>query len=381
MLKKLFILLFFVLCEFCLALDVKIKSNQHLGKNIIYSIYSASEFPMIAHVLKLSLDNIDIKLIPALGQREEVSSIAKRSNAFIAINGSNYRRGGKYNGNRLNLLYLKESIYSDFQFIRGSFGWCSRIKRAIIDNTFLKINFLINKQAFPVDQINQPRDLGQSVLYTDKADKFLLLHIPGKNIIIDEKGIVQDITSEIPREILPGYLIYQIDRDSSFTIKKGMNTEFNYEIKSVENNLIYNDYDFVIGGAGLLLRNGEIMTSQLYNEFSQGTAIVHCHDEVAADFYTKKQQQWLIEQRHPRTAIGITDKDEICIVVVDGRQNNSEGLTLHELASFMKMLCCTNALNIGGGGCTTLCINKEVVNNPSANEERPVSEALCFYLR
>lgn len=376
---KKFLLLSIVFFKTCLAVNIQIQESKQLDKNTNYCIYNSSEFPLVAYVITMPTDKTDIKLIPAAGQREEVLSIAKRNNAFISINGSNYRRGGKYNGNRLNLFYLHKQIYSDLQFVRGSFGWNSNTKIVSIDKTSLKIDFSINKQAVPVDQINQPRIPGKSVIYTNIADKFLLLHTPGKNIIINNNGIIQDITFELPDSIPHDWYIYQVDKDSLCNIQKNMKAEFNYEIQSFGSNNIYNDYDFIFGGAGLLLQNGKIVSDQLYDEFSQGTEVVHCNDEVAADFHTKKMQEWLIEQRHPRTAIGITDKDEICIVVVDGRQNNSEGLTLHELASFMKTLCCTNALNIGGGGCSTLCIDNQVINKPSANEERPVSEAICFF--
>jgi exopolysaccharide biosynthesis protein len=73
------------------------------------------------------------------------------------------------------------------------------------------------------------------------------------------------------------------------------------------------------------------------------------------------------------------------VVVVDGRQEHSQGLSLQELALFMQQLGCVDALNIGGGGCTTLCIDGKLINSPSADmltkaigQERPVSEALCL---
>ena len=376
---KNFLFLSLLLCfKTLLTLNVQVKESKQLDADTHYVIYSSSEFPLVAHVITIPTGKIDIKLIPAAGQREEVRSIAQRNSAFIAINGSNYRRGGRYNGNRLNLLYLDKQIYCDLQFLRGSFGWKSTSKTATIDTTYLKIDFLINKQPLPVDHINQPRTPGKSTIYTHNADKFLALYTPGKNIIINNTGVIHDITVELPNSMPPDWYLYQVDKDALGTIEKGMSVEFNYEIKSVGNSYTHHEYDFILGGAGLLIQNGEVISDRLYNEFSQGSAVVHGNDEVAADFHTKEMQEWLIEQRHPRTAIGITDKNEICIVVIDGRQNDSQGLTLHELAAFMKTVGCINALNIGGGGCSTLCINNQLINKPSAHEERPVSEALCI---
>jgi len=346
---------------------------------IHYFLCQSSSFPLVAHIVTMPINKCDVGLIPALGQREEVSSIAKRINAVIAINGSNYRRGGKFNGSRLNLFYFDRQIYSDLQFMRGSFGWDSRKKVATIDKMFLSVSLFIDQYPCKVDQINQPRLAGQSVIYTGVADKFLLQHTAGKNIVVDSSGIVQDITFAGPETIPSNWFIYQVDKDSLPNVHKGMRADFLCKVKSAENNKIYNGCDFIIGGAGMLLQNGTVVSEQLYDEFSQGIEVVHCHDEVAADFHTRKMQEWLIEQRHPRTAIGITTKNEICIVVVDGRQSGSEGLSLHELAELMKSFDCVSALNIGGGGCSTLCINKKIINSPSAGEERPVSEAICFF--
>lgn len=380
MLKKTLLLQFILLFHCCAAITTYIKKSKCLEKNCNYFVYGSLEFELRAHVLTLSLNSVDCTLMPALGQREEVSNIAKRCNAFCAVNGSNYRRGGKYNGNRVNLLYLNQQVYSDLNLIRGSFCWNNKTKSAIIDKVFLKTKLTINNQSFPVDQINQPRALGQSVLYTEVADIYLLAHTPGKNIIINDKGFIHDITHKFPTKIPHNWYVCQIDSDCQILLQKGMSATCDFKLQSYGpmNNHHYNEYDFVLGGAGLLLQSGIAMVDHLYKEFSQGNAIVHCNDEVAADFHTKEMQEWLIEKRHPRSAIGITYNNELVIVVIDGRQKNSEGLTLKELASLMQQLGCRDALNIGGGGCSTLYVENEVANNPSVGTERPVSEAVCF---
>ena len=60
-------------------------------------------------------------------------------------------------------------------------------------------------------------------------------------------------------------------------------------------------------------------------------------------------------EMHPRTAIGI-DKDtgQVLMLVVDGRQDFSRGLTMVELANLMTSLGAEDALNLDGGGSSTL---------------------------
>jgi hypothetical protein len=356
-----------------------LQDSEILHDVITHATYKAATFPAYAHVITVPLNEVEISLVPAIGQRETVSALA-RAGATIAVNGSNYRRGGNYNGNRVNLFYLDGKIYSDLQLTRGAFCWNSTIKTPAIDTVFLDIQLSIGHIPLSVTAVNQPRVTSQAVLYTDVADIALLAYTPGKNIVINKERKVESISSAIPKTIPDGYLVYQIDTDALPEISLGMPVNYEFTLRSAETEATYNGCDFVLAGAGLLLKNGNLVADELYQEFSQGAPIVHCGDEIAADFITRKMQEWLIELRHPRTAIGITEYNEICIVTVDGRQEHSQGLSLKELAIFMQQLGCIDALNIGGGGCTTLCIDGKRINSPSAGQERPVSEALCLHI-
>lgn len=81
---------------------------------------------------------------------------------------------------------------------------------------------------------------------------------------------------------------------------------------------------------------------------------------------------------NPRTAIGIIDDNHYVFVVSDGRTNESEGLTLYELATFMKSLNVKTLYNLDGGGSSTMYFNGKVINNPTTNgkkiTERSVSD-------
>lgn len=71
--------------------------------------------------------------------------------------------------------------------------------------------------------------------------------------------------------------------------------------------------------------------------------------------------------RHPRTAVGYTkDQQNVFLVTVDGRQPKlSRGVNLQELGEFMVQLGCERALNLDGGGSTTMVVGNKVVNSPS----------------
>ncbi len=67
------------------------------------------------------------------------------------------------------------------------------------------------------------------------------------------------------------------------------------------------------------------------------------------------------------------------LVTVDGRQRDSVGMTIEELAALMRELGCREAINFDGGGSTTMVIRNRIVNHPSdLIGERPVSDALLL---
>jgi hypothetical protein len=83
------------------------------------------------------------------------------------------------------------------------------------------------------------------------------------------------------------------------------------------------------------------------------------------------------QPRHPRSAIG-WNKDCLFMVEVDGRQYDSLGMSYAELANYLIKLGCEEAINLDGGGSSTLWVDGRVVNNPSEGGERPAANALVL---
>lgn len=77
--------------------------------------------------------------------------------------------------------------------------------------------------------------------------------------------------------------------------------------------------------------------------------------------------------RHPRTAVAITKNKRILLITVDGRNANSAGMSLFELTKLLRWLNADDAVNLDGGGSTTLWINNYlengVVNYPTDNKK------------
>jgi hypothetical protein len=90
-------------------------------------------------------------------------------------------------------------------------------------------------------------------------------------------------------------------------------------------------------------------------------------------------------EMHPRTAIGIDyDTGVIFMLVIDGRQKLSRGYTMVELATLMEYLGADEALNLDGGGSSTMVAQRpngkvKVLNSPSDGRQRSVPNGLAVF--
>ncbi len=90
-------------------------------------------------------------------------------------------------------------------------------------------------------------------------------------------------------------------------------------------------------------------------------------------------QKKFVTNRHPRTCL-CKKKTSLVFITIDGRSKEAEGMNLFEVQKFLLSIGCIDAINLDGGGSTTMWIHdKGVVNFPSDKTgERPVSNALLL---
>lgn len=86
-----------------------------------------------------------------------------------------------------------------------------------------------------------------------------------------------------------------------------------------------------------------------------------------------------IPEVHPRTAAGVTEDGALILMVVDGRQPESRGVSLDELARLMREVGAVDALNLDGGGSSTLVVGGTLVNRPAGDTfQREVMSAIVL---
>lgn len=187
---------------------------------------------------------------------------------------------------------------------------------------------------------------------------------------------ITDTTSDMAEEnnaVLAINGDYYGARQSGYVIRNGV----------VYRNQGSNGEDMVISKDGTLSFISEsdtttdsLIQKQAWQVLSFGPVLVE-NGQIAV---TENDEVGMALASNPRTAIGTVAKNHYLFVVSDGRTSESAGLSLYELANFMKSLGATNVYNLDGGGSSTMVFQGEVVNNPTTNgnkiSERAVSDIL-----
>lgn len=164
---------------------------------------------------------------------------------------------------------------------------------------------------------------------------------------------------------------------SYFSIKKGFSTCYLRKSGVVVDTTMTTEKNLRVNGAVHLTEKGIRIIS--WNNEREKNGVPHDGDILASgpllmqdgkicDFTTIDRD--FSETRHPRSAIALTEEGDVMLVAVDGRsEGNADGMSISELAYLLRVLKAHIALNLDGGGSTTLWVNGQVVNHPSDNKK------------
>ena len=147
--------------------------------------------------------------------------------------------------------------------------------------------------------------------------------------------------------------------------------------------------DSLLNGAIILENSGrlkvEIAKPALYYEQSreEKSVLVSGPILLANGKILPLENSQFVKNRHPRSCLCVTSENNILFIAIDGRSEIAYGMNLKELQQFLLRLDCRDAINLDGGGSTTLWINdgieNKIINKPSDKEgERPVANILLI---
>ena len=149
------------------------------------------------------------------------------------------------------------------------------------------------------------------------------------------------------------------------------------------------DWHTVMASGPLLVMDGEIVVPLLMGDGADGDNVSAMKEEqrVGSKVRTHYSSAQFYDKRHPRAAVGTDDEGNIYMVVIDGRfKGQADGASIYETAYICHMLGMTEAINLDGGGSTTLWTEETgVINHPYDNKkfdhegERSVPNLIVAY--
>ena len=331
---------------------VHMKMTKYLGGN-----------PIRLNIIEINPSiNPDIKITPLvagekLARKSTVVSMSRKNNAFAAINGSYFK---PQTGVPLGILMIDKKILTGPIYDRVALG--------ITDNGFkmervalnAKLNYL--GRELKVNNINQPRTLCTDVLIYTTEWGNISPATPkyGIQIAVQNGKVIAKSTSPlvIPQD---GFVISAPkSKIGDFLAEENTKTKILNKLSSpqitleVKTNPDWDDVNHIIGGGPFLVKDGNVYVDYIEEKFKP------------------------IAGRNPRTAIGFTKEGNFIMVTIDGREQKSVGAGLFELAKVMKSFECQYAMNLDGGGSSTMQVNGKIVNTPSVKGGIAVSNSLAL---
>ena len=321
------------------------------------------------NVLKVDISNkyTNLDLLTSsngVSSLQNVKSMASNYNSIAAINGD-FFAASSGRGNSMGLAFSNGSLISSAYYGNKEKDEFASFVIDEDENVFLDyfsnvitLTSRKSKKSIEVSEINKfPLSIDDVVIYTPKWGEYS--YGSSEDRVLTELVVINNKVEKIRLNEPP----FQIPENGFVISAGGKNGEFlaqNFDLKSkisidIEFNIDTDDIDFAVSGGAVLVRKGYVPSSFDSN----------------------------ISGVHPRSAIGIS-KDEkfVYLVTVDGRQDSSIGMSQYDLAEFLLEIGCYNAINLDGGGSTTMVARRfgdsflSTINSPSGGTLRSVINAI-----
>ncbi|HET9368674.1 MAG TPA: phosphodiester glycosidase family protein [Vicinamibacterales bacterium] len=333
--------------------------------------------PVAAYLLRLDPSKVRLDAALAHGQimgAERVDEIAARNGAIAAVNGGFFN---VKNGEPIGLLKVAGELVSDNGPLKGAViirappkERTSLLFDLIAARMTLRFTIAGRERVVPIDGVDTTRARGKLMIFTPAYHEDTDTAANGVEWILDGQPLrVVDIQTNVGRARIPrngaalsfGGLdlpeaLAALAEGTEVKLETTWRTAADVPIEHLEK------ADHIVNGAGLLRRNGEMIAN--WDE-----------ENLKADTFT--------HVRHPRTLIGVDNYGFFWLAAIDGRQPEySVGMTFAELQRLADRLQLRDALNLDGGGSTTMVVTGKVVNRPSdPTGPRPVSDAIVVSKR
>ena len=328
--------------------------------------------PWSINLLPPDLKLVRLDVVHALDEAvglETVSSIAARYKAIAAINSGYFRTTGTFRGESIGVLMVKGNLVSETFNDRAAVGFIK--SPSSTEDVFGHLRFsariATRRLSHSVAGFNRPLGPEELVVFTPQFHRTTLTTPEGVEVVV-RKGRVVSVrdhygSSEIPSD---GYVVSALGNAREWltkNIRKGSRLSLSTLTSPTEPRQAeqWKQADSIVGGGPQLIKDGRV-------------AITYEQEKIAPAF---------VNDRHPRSAIAKLRSGKLLLATIDGRQPGiSVGMSLPTLADLLLEFDAIEAINLDGGGSTTMFLRNSVVNCPSDQTgERPVSDEILIFSR
>lgn len=319
------------------------------------------------NLLRLDLKKVRLDVHHAMDAAigtEKTSSIAARHGAVAAINAGFFRLDTSiWAGDAAGSLMIDGTLLSESRDSRSAVLISNDrdATRVVLANVDIWANMHMGRFSYPLNGINRERKDNEFVLYTPDFGRSTLT-VSGTEYVVRRGRIVKIDhagSSPIPED---GFVLSAGEKWADDPYKR----------------LKVNSPSKIILRRGLDNDANNFLAEDMTNGVSQLLA----GSNVTLTWEKEKSSRAFAETRHPRTAVAKLKDGKFLMMTVDGRSESSGGLGLQDLAEYLLSLGAVDAMNLDGGGSTTMFLDGRVVNSPSDKEgERKVGDAILVTLR
>lgn len=182
---------------------------------------------------------------------------------------------------------------------------------------------------------------------------------PGAEVLLDPAGRVTEVRDRSGAAPPHGcWLLQAIGEEADWLRREagvGRTLRVTTEVRTSRGTLVpLRRGDFIVNGGPMLVERGAVVID------ADRDGLVR-HEPGVDNFFFG----W-VRQRNPRTMVGVDARGRVLLVAADGRQvGRSPGLSILEAARVMRSLGAVTAMNLDGGGSTTVVLEGQVMNHPS----------------
>ncbi|MBX7170256.1 MAG: phosphodiester glycosidase family protein [Pyrinomonadaceae bacterium] len=368
-----------------LSFSALAQNFQQIADGIEYAevVRGTEKEPIRANLLRLDLTKVRLDVVHALDAAiglEKTSSIATRHGAIAAINAGFFRLDKSlFAGDDVGILKIDGDDLSEATNNRiAIFINNTSSKTEVEIEHFTSENFIeIKKEKIKISGINRERKADEIIVFTPFFHRTTLTDSNGTEIIVKKGKITQVLdgkgSSEIPSD---GFVISASGKKREEILKT---VKIGLKVRK-----------FGAMGVPMTRNNGVLsiptkdifVISALSEDIVAGVPQLIKNGKIEITWEQEKTNKSFVETKHPRTAVAKLKDGKFLMVTVDGRSESSGGMSLQQLAEFLLEQGATDAMNLDGGGSTTMFLDGKVVNHPSDKEgERSVGDAILVFPR